>query len=210
MISYHGNSYIKKSQRFKKSVADFFRSGKVFFLRLVGRFKRRAVITRLHKADIIVASPALKRLSFIALLHRLMLRSTYVHSMLYIGNGKILHTTSRNGVVIHKVPGKIFSKKRYAVYRVRVISREQKTRVIEEALKWHKAKIDHVAMFKLIPQRLFGWFRPVATEKDKSLWCSRLIYRSFLNAGINLLPDQNTSIVVSEDLANSPLVKRIF
>ncbi|MBD3386498.1 hypothetical protein GF407_16445 [candidate division KSB1 bacterium] len=182
----------------------------MYFLRLVSRFKRRAVISRLHKADIIVASPAFKRLSFIALLHRLMLRSTYVHSMLYIGNGKILHTTSNHGVVIHKVPGKIFSKKRYAIYRTRDISRDQKTRVIEEALKWHRAKIDHVAMFKLIPQRLFGWFRPAAMEEDKSLWCSRLIYRSFLSAGIDLLPDQDTSLVVSEDLANSPLVKRVF
>ncbi len=210
MISYPEKSYKKKGQRFKKRVVDFFRSIKIVFPRLVSRFKRRAVITRLHKADIIVASPALKRLSFIALLHRLMLRSIYVHSMLYIGNGKILHTTSRHGVVIHNVPGKIFSKKRYAVYRVREISREQKMQVIEEALKWHRAKIDHVAMFKLIPQRLFGWFQPAATEEDKSLWCSRLIYRAFLSAGIDLLPDQDTSIVVSEDLANSPLVKQVF
>lgn len=210
MIYYFENRHKKKSQRFKNKVADFFHSIKIVFLRLVSRFKRRTVITRLHKADIIVASPALKRLSLIALLHRLMLRSTYVHSMLYIGNGKILHTTSHQGVVIHKVPGKIFSKKRYAVYRVREINREQKTKVIEEALQWHRTKIDHIAMFKLIPQRLFGWFRPVATEEDKSLWCSRLIYRSFLSAGIDLLPDQDTSIVVSEDLANSPLVKQVF
>ncbi len=138
-----------------------------------------------------------------------MLRSTYVHSMLYIGNGKMLHTTSKHGVVIHRVPGKIFSKKRYAVYRVEGMNRQQKNRVIEEAVKWHKAKIDHIAMFKLIPQRLFGWFRPPLEAENKSLWCSRLIYQAFLKAGIDLLPGRQTDMVVSEDIAGSPVVKRI-
>lgn len=103
-----------------------------------GEARRRAVIARLQKADIILASPRITTLSPIVLSYRLILRSRYVHSMLYIGDGKIIHTTAKDGVVVSKLPRSIFRGEHYAIFRVKGLDLERRDRVIEAALKWRK------------------------------------------------------------------------
>ena len=79
------------------------------FNRVSGELRRRAVIAKIQPADIILASPRTLRLSPTALLYRVLLHAQYVHSMLYLGESKIIHTTTKYGVVIAPVPRKIFA-----------------------------------------------------------------------------------------------------
>ena len=72
---------------------------KVVFINL----KRSSAVARLCKGDIILASPKTRKLSLIVFMYQLFLKSQYTHSMLYIGNGKIIHTASKKGVIISKV-----------------------------------------------------------------------------------------------------------
>jgi len=76
------------------------------YSRISGKVKRQVFISRMKEADIVLANPKIIRLSMFALFYRLFLRSQYVHSMLYIGNERIVHTTAKDGVVIDKVPRK--------------------------------------------------------------------------------------------------------
>jgi hypothetical protein len=94
--------------------------------RLSRRFRRAAVMGNLAVADIILASPRTLRLSPMGLAYRLFLRSRYVHSMLYLGRGKVLHTTTREGVVVASVPGKIFDRRRYAVFRASHLTMDER------------------------------------------------------------------------------------
>jgi len=130
------------------------------FACLIGNMKRRAFLAKLRQADIILASPRTLRLAPVNLMYRLLLHARYVHSMLYLGDGKIIHTTAKYGVLVSHVPRKIFKRAYYNVFRVRHLSREQRERVIQEALKLRGQQLDPVGLITNIPARLLGFRKP--------------------------------------------------
>lgn len=174
-----------------------------------GRLRRRVAMARMEKADIVLASPRLSRLSATAILYRLFLGSRYVHSMLYLGGGRILHTTSRRGVTVGRLPGKIFRRERYAVYRAKTLSAEGRERVVRAALARKDRKLDHAALVTNIPARWLGLRNPLWRLEAHRLWCSRLIYESYLEAGIELVPEGKAGTITSEDLSRSPALERL-
>ncbi len=174
-----------------------------------GDLRRRATVAKMKKADIVLASPRTVRLSPIALAYRLFLRSRYVHSMLYIGNGRILHTTTRHGVVVTRLPRKIFRKDRYATFRVKNLSEPQRERVVQEALKWKDRKLDHAGLVTNVPSKLVGLRKPLLRWEKNRIWCSKLIYRAFLAADVEVVPPDRAQNITSEDLSRSLTVKRI-
>jgi hypothetical protein len=201
-----------RKKKITHKIIDFFRYRYarfiIFFQILIRKIKRQRIILKLEKGDIILASPRFARLSFIAFFHRVMLGARYVHSMLYIGNGKVIHTTTRYGVVIGRVPGKISSSERYAIFRVKNLTPEQKEQIAKEALKWHKKKLDATGLVRVIPQRLIN-LPTRSAQKKQSVWCSKLIYQVYLSQGIELVPRDQADIIISEDLSKNPLLQRI-
>lgn len=177
--------------------------------RLSRRFRRAAVMGNLAVADIILASPRTLRLSPMGLAYRLFLRSRYVHSMLYLGRGKVLHTTTREGVVVASVPGKIFDRRRYAVFRAPHLTMDERRRVCAEALKLRGRKLDPPALVTNIPARWLGLREPLIRLERNRVWCSRLIQRAYAAAGVRLVPPDLEGTVTSEDLAESPLLLRL-
>lgn len=178
--------------------------------RLSGQIKRKIVRARLQKADIVLASPRTVQLPPIALIYRLILRSRYVHSMLYIGNGKIIHTTSHHGVVVGRLPKKIYKRNRYTIYRVKNLSAQQRDRVVEEALKWEGKKLDRIGMITNIPEKLLGLRKTLISWERKRIWCSKLIIKSFLSVDIELVSEERSDNVTSEDLARSSFTERLW
>ena len=100
-------------------LGEWIRGLRTFADRVGVAVRRRAVLSRMKKADVVLASPRFGSLSPIALMYRLLLGSHYVHSMLYVGGGRMLHTTTRHGVVVARMPRKVFDRNRYAIYRAR-------------------------------------------------------------------------------------------
>ena len=96
------------------------------FRQWTGKIRRKEVLSKMRKADILLASPRTRSLSLTALLYRVVLRSRYVHSMLYIGDGKIIHTTAKHGVVLSHIPRRIYKKDRYAIFRVKGLNNKQR------------------------------------------------------------------------------------
>jgi hypothetical protein len=174
-----------------------------------GEARRRAVIARLQKGDIILASPRITTLSPIALSYRLILRSRYIHSMLYIGDGKIVHTTARDGVVVSRLPRSIFRRERYAIFRVKGLNPERRDRVVEEALKWRHRKLDFAGLITTIPSRLIGLRRPLLRWEKNRIWCSKLVYKAFSAEHIKLVPPESSESITSEDLSRSGMVEKI-
>ncbi|NIT55844.1 MAG: hypothetical protein GWN00_06290 [Aliifodinibius sp.] len=158
----------------------------------------------MQKADIILASPRSKQLSPTALLYRLVLGNRYVHSMLYIGEGKIIHTTTNRGVIVAKLPRKIYRKDLYTILRVKNLDKLSRDRVVEAALAWKAKKLDHAGLVTNVPARLLGLRKPLIRWEKRRIWCSKLIYKSFLDAGIKLVAQEQTENITSEDLRNSP------
>lgn len=174
-----------------------------------GELQRKIVIAKMKEADIILASPRTARLSPIALLYRVVLRSRYVHSMLYVGQGRIIHTTTRRGVVIDRLPRKIFRKENYAVYRVKNLRPEQRASVTEEAAKWVDKKLDHAGLITNVPSRLLGLRKPIVRLEKKRIWCSKLIYRSFLAVGVEIVPPEKADNITSEDLSRDARLQKV-
>ncbi|MGD2154805.1 MAG: hypothetical protein PVG79_16170, partial [Gemmatimonadales bacterium] len=156
--------------------------------RLSGELRRRAVVAKLQKADIILASPRTLRLSPVALIYRLFLRSQYVHSMLYLGGGKIIHTTGRFGVVVAPLPRKIYRRDRYTVLRAPQLRPQQRQQVVAEALKLRGRKLDRSGLVTNVPARLFGLRKPLLRLEKDRVWCSRLIWQAYSANGIDLVP----------------------
>lgn len=181
----------------------------ISFRRLSGRLRRRATIARMKRADIVLASPRIGQLSLTALLYRLILKSRYVHSMLYIGEGKIIHTTYRHGVVIGKIPKKIYKKDRYSIFRVKSLDSHSRNLVVNECLRWKGMKLDYAGLISNIQSRILGLQKVLLSFEKKRIWCSKLIYKSFLAAGIRLVPENKTENITSEDLASSPWTSRV-
>ncbi len=170
---------------------------------LTGALKRRAVIARLLPADIILASPRTMSLSPIALVYRLLLKAQYVHSMLYVGNGKILHTTTRYGVVVTRVPRGIHRKDRYTILRDPDLGYEQRVQVVRAALEMTDRKLDHLGLATNIPAKLLGLRKPLVRMEQRRLWCGKLINEAYGRAGVELVPPDLTGTVTSEDLSRS-------
>ncbi len=179
------------------------------YQRLSGELRRRAVVANMLQADIILASPRTVRLSPIALTYRLLLKARYVHSMLYLGGGKILHTTARHGVEVAPVPRGIFKKDRYTILRAPQLRAEERQRVVREALKMTDKKLDRAGLVTNIPAKLFGFRKPLLRMEKNRLWCSKLIHRAYSSSGIDLVPADVTENITSEDLHRSPLLKKV-
>lgn len=179
------------------------------FKYLSGELRRRTVIASMLKADIILASPKTLRLSPVALIYRLLLRARYVHSMLYVGDGRMIHTTKKYGVVIDKLPRKIFKKDRYAIFRAKNLNNEQRKSVVKQALLSKNKRLDHAGLITNIPARLFGLRKPFLRLEKNRLWCSKLIYQAYSANGIELVPLDKAGNITSEDLSHSQLLERI-
>jgi hypothetical protein len=167
------------------------------------------MLANMVEADIILASPRTLRLSPIALVYRMLLRARYVHSMLYLGQGKMLHTTSRHGVVVSSVPRTIYRRDRYAVFRVPYLRVRERRRVVKEALKFRSKKLDQPALVTNIPSRLLALRRPLIRLEKNRLWCSKLIERAYAAAGVELVTAEKRDTVTSEDLARSQALVRL-
>jgi hypothetical protein len=203
---------MKSSKRSRKRGTFLSRAGlfaRRLTSRVTGAVRRRAVLARMRRADIVLASPRTSRLSLTALLYRLVLRSRYVHSMLYIGKGRILHTTARHGVVVGRVPRKIYRSDRYAIFRVHHLDEETRGRVVREALERREMKLDLPGLVTNVPARLLGLHRPLLSLERNRVWCSKLIVRSFREAGIEIVPDDRAENVTSEDLSRNPRLERV-
>lgn len=178
--------------------------------RLTGSLRRRAVLARMQPADIVLASPRLRRLSLTAFLYRVFLRSRFVHSMLYLGDGRIIHTTARHGVSVGRVPRRLFDRRNYAIYRAPGLTDEQRQRIVARARQRLGDKLDHAALVSNIPSRRLGLRSPIVRMEENRLWCSKLIadaYRS--GAGVELVSPERAGTVTTEDLSHSPALERL-
>ena len=164
---------------------------------------------RLRKADIVLASPRTLVLSPGALVYRLLLRVRYVHSMLYLGGGRMIHTTTKDGVVVARLPRKLHKKERYVILRAPDISSERRQKIVEKALEFRGSKMDHAGLMSNVPARLFGLKKPLIRMEKNRLWCSKLIYSAYLAADVELVPAAKAKVITSDDLIKSPRLRTI-
>ncbi len=175
-----------------------------------GEFKRRAVLAQLEPGDIILASPPTRRLSPVALIYRLVLGARYVHSMIYIGRGRIVHTTSRFGVVVGKAPRTLYRADRYMILRVPRLTLEQQQQLVNEALRWQGRELDTAGLIANVPRRLLGIQRHRGHEEDVDrVWCSKFVAVLYSKVGVDLVPADQLGSVTSEDLATNPNLHRV-
>jgi len=175
-----------------------------------GKLRRQGTIAKMRKGDIILARPRTFVLPLVPLIYRLLLRSQYVHSLLYLGRDNVIHTTARYGVKIDKVPRKIYSKSRYTIYRVKDFDPDlQGEQVVKEALKYKNTKLDHAGLITNIPARIIGLKKPLMSFGKNRLWCSKLIYQVYKANQIELVPFKDSGNITSEDLSKSKVLKTI-
>jgi hypothetical protein len=176
---------------------------------LSGVLRREIMLSGMRKGDIILASPPWYRLSPIAFWYRVLLRSRYVHSMLYLGDRKVLHTTIRRGVVIHRVPRKIARGDRYAILRLKSLYSVNTNRVAVYALAMQSHRVSIVSLIVTIIVRLTGSFESWLKVCRKSLRCSQLIDLAYGTEGMTLVPSRPRETIISQDLMESPFLERI-
>ena len=179
------------------------------YARLAGRLERQAFVAKLRKADVILASPRTLQLSAVNMMYRFFLHAKYVHSMLYLGDGKIIHTTSKKGVQIASLPRKIYKKGHYKVVRDKDLTSEQRDKVVEQALKMQGQQIDPAGLITNIPARILGFKKPLISLEQNRLWCAKLIYKAYSAAGIELVGPDHSGNVTTEDLNSSRMLKSI-
>lgn len=178
--------------------------------RRVAATRRQVRLASMREGDIVLASPRLRRLSPIALLYRLLLGSQYVHSMLYLGGGRMIHTTARHGVVEGPVPRKLFDGQRYAVYRCPGLDDEQRRAIVAHARASLARRLDHVALVANIPSRWLRLRRPLWRLERDRVWCSQLIAEAYREgAGVELVDKVRAGTIVTEDLAGSDVLERV-
>jgi hypothetical protein len=129
--------------------------------------------------------------------------------MLYVGDEKIIHTTTKHGTIMDKLPRKIYKKESYTILRVRNLTTNQRERVIREAVKVKYKKLDHAGLITNVPSKLLGLKKPIFLLEKNRLWCSKLVYQSFLKAGIELISPDKAQTVTSEDLRQSRFLGKI-
>lgn len=196
-------------RRIQKASAEAWRRGASRVRRLNGKWRRKIAISALTEADVLLASPRTIRLSPISLMHRLVLGARYVHSMLYVGDGRILHTTTRDGVTLDPVPRRVYAPRRYSLYRVPHLTGSQRRGIVAAALRQRHKRLDRAALVTNVPAKLLGLKKPLFRFERNRLWCSKLIYEAYAEAGIDLLPHNERGNVTSEDLAKSGVLERI-
>jgi hypothetical protein len=196
-------------RRLARLVTDLWARGIGYVRRLSRRMRRAAVLGNMVPGDIILARPRTLSLSPGALVYRLLLRAEYVHAMLYVGGGRMVHTTTNRGVVIAPVPRTIYRRDRYAVLRHPWLDARQRTRIVEVALERRGTRMDHAGLLSNVPARWLGLRQPLVRLERNRLWCSRLIVQAFAAAGAEAVPPERTENVTSEDLARSPYLVRL-
>jgi hypothetical protein len=179
------------------------------FRRLTGELQRRAMVAEMQEGDIVLAKPRTLSLSPVALLYRLLLRAKYVHAMLYVGDGKVVHTTSGEGVVVASVPKGVYRDDRYTVLRAPRLTLEQRELVATEALNMVGTKLDHAGLISNVPARLIGLRKPLIRLEKTRLWCSKLIQRAYAAIGVELVPPEKAENITSEDLRDSPVLEQV-
>jgi hypothetical protein len=179
------------------------------FRQLTGELQRRAVIAEMQEADIVLAKPPTLRLSPVALLYRLLLQAKYVHSMLYVGDGMMVHTTSGEGVVIAPVPKSVYREDRYTILRAAHLTPKQRDIIGQEALCMVGMKLDHAGLITNVPAKMIGFRKPLMKLERTRLWCSKLILRAYSAVGVELVPPEKVENVTSEDLKDSTMLERI-
>ncbi|HHS14185.1 MAG TPA: hypothetical protein ENN03_10530 [bacterium] len=176
---------------------------------LSGVLRREIMLSGMRKGDIILASPPWYRLSPIAFWYRVLLRSRYVHSMLYLGDRTVLHTTIRRGVVIHRVPRKIARGDRYAILRLKSPYSVNTDRVAAYALTMQSHRVSIVSLIAVLIVRLSGSAQFRFKLARKSLRCSQLIDLAYDTEGTTLVPSRPRDTIISQDLMESPFLERI-
>ncbi len=191
-------------------LGEWIRGLRTFADRVGVTVRRRAVLSRMKKADVVLASPRFGSLSPIALMYRLLLGSHYVHSMLYVGGGRMVHTTARHGVVVGRMPRKVFDRDRYAIYRARDLTANERERIVAEALQSLDRKLDPAALVTNIPSRWFGLRHPLWRLEKNRVWCSKLIAEAYrAGASVELVPKKQAGTITTEDLSRSPALERV-
>jgi len=201
---------VSTAVRLKQACSSAWHRVKVWLHHLTGKWRRQVAISGMLEGDVLLASPRTVRLSPIPMIHRLVLGSRYVHSMLYVGAGQILHTTTRKGVTIDRVPSKVYEPRRYALHRVPHLTQRQRQDVVAAALRRKNQKLDRAALVTNIPAKLLGLRKPLISFEKNRLWCSKLIYDAYAEAGIELLSSEESGNVTSDDLARSTVLERIY
>ena len=192
-------------------LGEWIRGLRTFADRVGVAVRRRAVLSRMKKADVVLASPRFGSLSPTALMYRLLLGSHYVHSMLYVGGGRMVHTTARHGVVVGRMPRKVFDRDRYAIYRARGLTADERERIVVKALQSLDRKLDHAALVTNIPSRWFGLRHPLWKLEKNGVWCSKLIAEAYrAGAGVELVPKRQAGTITTEDLSRSPALERVW
>ncbi len=204
---FNGKKILKSIHKFSDNVTSSYIR---IFNSFSGKLKRQGFIAKMQKGDIILAHPRTFALPLVPLIYRLLLRARYVHSMLYLGSGKVIHTTARYGVKIESVPGKIYSKSRYTVYRLKNFDVDMKgEKIVKEALKYIDTKLDHAGLITNIPAIIMGFKKPLMSFEKNRLWCSKLIYQVYKANYIELVPFKDSGNITSEDLSKSEILKKI-
>lgn len=163
----------------------------------------------MRPGDVILASPRTRRLSLVALLYRLLLRSRYVHAMLYVGGGRLIHTTWRHGVVEGPLPRSVFRAERYRVYRAPGLDAAERRAVVARARERLGTPLDRRGLITNVPSRLLGLRHPLAGVERSRLWCSKLIAEAYAEQGVELVSPERAENITSEDLSRSPALERI-
>ncbi len=174
-----------------------------------GRYRRRRLVRQLRRGDVILASPKTLQLSPNALIYRLLLRAKFVHSMLYLGDNKIIHVTARYGVKVDNLPRKIHKPDRYRIYGSVEITEAQRDAILNHALKLQGKKLDHAGLWTNVPTRIFGLKKPLLSFEKNRLWCSKLIQLCYKAADIELVDEKKSANITSEDLSESPVLRRL-
>jgi hypothetical protein len=92
---------------------------------------------------------------------------------------------------------------------VKGLDLEKRGRVVEEALKWRRRKLDYAGLITTIPSRLIGLRRPLLRWEKNRIWCSKLVYKAFSAERIELVPPKKAENITSEDLSRSYVVERV-
>ena len=77
------------------------------------------------------------------------------------------------------------------------------------ALERVDRRLDPAALVTNIPARWLGLENPLWRLERNRLWCSRLIYEAYAEAGIELVEEDKAGTITSEDLARSSVLKRV-
>jgi hypothetical protein len=111
--------------------------------------------------------------------------------------------------MVDRLPRAVFRRDRYTIYSARDLTPEQRDAIVGEALASLDRKLDHAALVTNIPSRWLGLRGPLLRMEKNRVWCSRLICMAFAKNGIELVPDEKSDVITSEDLSRSPVLEQM-